>query len=198
MKRYNKSTIQSYSGAKKYRWAIRMFFIAISMSMFFGFISQTLLTRMGVVIATIGIAFFIFISVTFDMLGIAVASAECEVFEDWAEKGIKGSKVGLKLCQNSEKVCSFCADVVGDICSTLCGAAGACIVVAFTGAISSPHIIMLSSISTSALIAGVTIFFKALMKEKALKHSNKIILRLGIFLEKTFFKEKVKKVLKND
>lgn len=173
-----------------------MFFIAISMSMFFGFISQTLLTRMGVIIATLGICFFIFISVLFDMLGIAVASAESEVFERWVKDNIKGSKIGLKLCQNSEKVCSFCADVVGDICSTLCGAGGACIVVALTGNVSNQHLIMLTSISTSALIAGITIFFKALMKERALKHSNRIILKLGIFLEKTFFKEKSKKSIK--
>lgn len=170
-----------------------MFFIAISMSLFFGFLSQTLLSKMGVIFASVGICFFIFISVVFDMLGIAAASAEIEIFDRWAKDGIKGAKVGLKLCQNSEKVCSFCADVVGDICSTLCGAGGACIVLAITGNIENAQLIMLTSISTSALIAGLTIFFKALMKERALKHSNKIILKLGIFLEKTIFKEKKKK-----
>lgn len=195
MRRYNKTAIQSYSGAKKYRWAFRMFFIAISMSMFFGFISQTLLSKMGIFVATIGICIFIFISVVFDMLGIAAASADREVFERWAQEGIKGSKVGLKLCKNSEKVCSFCADVVGDICSTLSGAGGACIVVAFTISVKNGNLIMFISIMTSALIAGFTIFFKALMKEKALKSSNKIILKLGLFLEKTIFKEKS---LKND
>ncbi len=194
MKRYNKATIQSYSGGKKYRWAFKMFFIAISMSLFFGFVSQTLLSKMGIAVATIGICLFIFLSVIFDMVGIAVASAELETFEKWAEAGIKGSKVGLKFCQNSEKVCSFCADVVGDICSTLCGAGGACIVVALTANIQNANLIMLTSISTSAIIAGLTIFFKALMKERALKNSNKIILKLGIFLEKTIFKEKTKKL----
>lgn len=169
-----------------------MFVIAISMSSFFGFISQTLLSKMGIIVATIGICIFIFISVAFDMLGIAVASAELEVFEKWEKKGISGSKVGLKLCEHSEKVCSFCADVVGDICSTLCGAGGACIAVALTKNIINSNLIMLISISTSALIAGMTIFFKALMKERALKNSNRIILKLGIFLEKTFFKEKNK------
>ena len=42
---------------------------------------------------------------------------------------------------------------------------------------------------STALSAGITIFFKALMKEKALSNSNKIILKLGILLEKTIFKE---------
>ncbi len=192
MKRYSKASIQTYSGLKKYRWAFRMFFIAISMSLFFGFISQALLTEMGILFATFGIFVFIFISVMFDMVGIAAASAEIEVFEDWIKKGIKGANVGFKLCQNSEKVCSFCADVVGDICSTLCGAGGACIVVALTANTKNSQLLMLTSITTSALIAGITILFKALMKERALKNSNKIILKLGVFFVKLFFKEKKK------
>ena len=190
MKRYNKTTIQAYKGIKKYRWALNMFLIAICMSLFFGFISQTLLSKMGAIISILGICVFIFISVLFDMLGIAVASCEEEIFKDWVKEGIKGSKVGLNLCKNSEKMCSFCADVVGDICSTLCGAGGACIVANLTKQVYNSNIVLLTAISVSAIIAGITIFFKALMKEYALKNSNKIILKLGILLEKTMFKEK--------
>ena len=166
----------------KYRWAFRMFFIAISLSLFFGFISQTLLTNMGIVIATLGISVFIFFSVIFDMIGIAAASADIEVFEKWKKENVTGADLGVRLCNNSEKVCSFCADVVGDICSTLSGAGGACIVVALTSDLTNNKIIILISISVSALIAGITIFFKALMKERALKNSNKIILKLAKFL----------------
>ena len=64
MKRYSKITIESYSGAKKYRWAINMFVIAICMSLFFGFISQTLLSSMGVIIASVCICIFIFLIVS--------------------------------------------------------------------------------------------------------------------------------------
>ena len=193
MRRYNKVTLQNYKGVRKYKWAIKMFIIAISMSLFFGFISQTLLSKMGAVVAIIGIGIFIFFSVAFDMLGIAVASTDIEVFKQWQQNNEKGAVVGLLLCQNSEKMCSFCADVVGDICSTLCGAGGACIVASLTMNMYNSNAILLISILVSALIAGVTIFFKALMKEYALKNSNKIILKLGKFLEKTFFKEKIKK-----
>ena len=182
MKKNYKVIINKYNKKYKYLWAFRMFFIAISLSLFFGFISQTLLTNMGIIIASIGITFFILISVIFDMLGIAAASADIEVFEKWSKEKLKGAEIGLRLCRNSEKVCSFCADVVGDICSTLCGAGGACIVVSLTNDINNIKIVMLISISVSALIAGITIFFKAIMKEKALKNSNKIILKLSKFL----------------
>lgn len=190
MKRYSKATIQSYKGVRKYKWALKMFLIAICMSLFFGFISQTLLTEIGAEMAIIGIFVFIFFSVLFDMLGIAVASCDKEVFEKWAKEERPGANTALALCNNSEKMCSFCADVVGDICSTLCGAGGACIVATLTKDIYNNNIVLFTAISVSAVIAGITIFFKALMKEQALKNSNKIILKLGCLLEKTIYREK--------
>ncbi len=183
MKRYNKATIQNYNGLKKYIWAIRMFIITICLSLFFGFISQTLLNKMGIIIASICITIFIFISVFFDMIGIAAASAEIEYFLKLEKNKVKGANTAVKLCKHSEKVCSFCADVVGDICSTLCGASGACVVVAFTSNLNNQNIILLISISVSALIAGISIFFKAIMKEKALKNANKIILKIANLID---------------
>ncbi len=179
MKKYRQVKIESFSGAKKYLWAFKMFFIAIIMSLLFGYISETVISSAGIIIAIFIICIFIFISVIFDMIGIAAASADIEVFEKWEKNGIKGAERGLKLCNNSEKVCSFCADVVGDICSTLCGAGGAAIVAMTTKNLKQNHHIILISIIVSALIAGLTVFFKAIMKERAMKKSNKILLKLG-------------------
>lgn len=196
MQKNRKVNIESFSGSKKYRWAIKMFMIAICMSLFFGFISQTLLTKMGIIVASLCIIVFIFFNVLFDWLGIAVASADYDVFEKWKREGIKGATIGLALCKNSEKMCSFCADVVGDICSTLCGAGGACIVASITSGTINNNTITLTAITVSAFIAGITIFFKAIMKEMALKKSNSIILKLGVMLENTIYREKRTKVKK--
>ena len=117
------------------------------------------------------------------MIGIAATSADIEYFVELEKRNEKGASTGIKLCKHSEKVCSFCADVVGDICSTLCGAGGACIVVALTSQIADNNIILLISISVSALIAGISIFFKAIMKERALRRANKIILNIAIMLD---------------
>ena len=189
MRRYQKAKIQS-SEIIKSKWAFKMLFLSMSLSVFFGYISQTMLSNMGIIIASVGIIFFVVLSVIFDMIGIAVASADIDIFEKWISENVKGSKVGLKLCKNSEKVCSFCADVVGDICGTLCGAGGACIIASATKSVSNSHIIILISVLTSALIAGLMIFFKALMKTTALKNANKIILKIGKILEKTIYREK--------
>ena len=182
MKKYQQVKIESFSGAKKYLWAFKMFFLAIIMSLFFGLISETMISSTGIVIAVLIICIFIFLAVVFDMIGIAAASADIEVFEKWEKQGIKGAERGVKLCNHSEKLCSFCADVVGDICSTLCGAGGAAIVSMISQQISGNAYYILISIFTSALIAGLTIFFKAIMKERAMKKSNKIILKLARFI----------------
>jgi len=191
VKRYQKVKIQN-SEAVKYRWAFKMFFISISMSIFLGFINQTLLSSMGAIVATIGILFFIFLSVIFDMIGIAAASADLDTLLEWKQKQIKGAKVGVKLCVNSEKVCSFCADVVGDICSTLCGTAGACVIASMTANLRNFYIITIITILVSALIAGLMVFFKAIVKTKTIRNSNKIILKMGVIFERIMGKEKIK------
>ncbi len=193
MKKNPKVVTSSINGKTNYRWAFQTLILSICLSLLFGFFSQTILSSMGIVMAIVGITFFIFLSVIFDMIGIAVASSDEEVFIKWAKEGVKGAEVGLKLAKNSEKVCSFCADVVGDICSTLCGAGGACVVVAMTRHVQNASIVMLISICVSALIAGLTIFFKALMKTRALKNSDSIILTIGKLLEKTILRKKSKK-----
>ncbi len=188
MKKYSK--VVSLSTSNNKRWAVKVLFLSMSLSLIFGFLSQTVLSSIGAVMAIVCIIFFIAISVIFDMLGIAVASADEETFIKWNSENRKGARVGLRICKNCEKVCSFCADVVGDICSTLCGAGGACVVASLSQKISSPSLVILITVSVSALIAGATIFFKALMKTKALTKSNEIILALGKILEKTIFREK--------
>ena len=188
-----KVKIENYDNRRNYRWAFQTLVLSISLSIIFGLLSQTLLTKLGVIMAIVGICFFIIISVIFDMFGIAVASADEKLFLNWRKEGKFGASAGLHLCENSEKVCSFCADVVGDICSTLCGAGGACVVVALTKEIQNPTSILAISTLVSAFIAGITIFFKALMKEYAITNSNKLILKAGRFIEKHF----TKKVNKN-
>ena len=167
-----------------------MFLVSVSMSLLFGFISHSLLTRTGSLIAILIIVIFIFLAVVFDMISVAVVSADQNCFKNMNYHNIKGSKLALSMCQNCEKVCSFCGDVVGDICSTLSGAGGACIVITLTNNNNHNGLLTLVSISVSALIAGLTIFFKALMKEYALKNANKIILKLGAWLENSIFRNR--------
>lgn len=182
---------------RHYRWAFKMFAISICLSSLFSLLSQSVLSSLGVVFACIMIVFFIFVSVVFDMIGIAVTSADENFFKHQQAAQTIGADVGLRLIENSEKVCSFCADVVGDICGILSGAGGACVIMSIAKNLTNPSVVIIISTLVSSLIAGLTILFKALMKETAIKNANKIMLRLGRILDKTFFRKKIKKCEKN-
>lgn len=183
----NKKVKTTALEVKRYTWAFKMFIISLCLSSLFSLFSQTVLSQLGAVIACFTIALFIFISVVFDMIGIAVTSADEDFFKTQLAQNVPGSEVALRLKKNSEKVCSFCADVVGDICGILSGAAGACIILSLARNISHPSIVVLISTLVSSLIAGLTILFKALMKGHAIKNANKIILKLGRIIDKIFF-----------
>ena len=183
----NKKVKTTALEVKRYKWAFKMFIISLCLSSLFSLFSKTVLSQLGAVIACFTIALFIFISVVFDMIGIAVTSADEDFFKTQLAQNVPGSEVALRLKKNYEKVCSFCADVVGDICGILSGAAGACIILSLARNISHPSIVVLISTLVSSLIAGLTILLKALMKGHAIKNANKIILKLGRIIDKIFF-----------
>lgn len=177
-----------------YRWAVKIFVLAICMSCLFSMLSQTILSSMGVVMAVMTIFFFITISVIFDMIGVAITCTSEEFYLSKIGKE-KGAEIALAMKKNSEKVCSFCNDVVGDICGILSGASGACVILSITNHISNDAIIVVVSSLVSAIIAGLTIFSKALMKSYAINNANRFILKIGKILEKSFFYKKSKKTV---
>lgn len=189
----NKVTSESINFSR-YRWAIKIFVLSICLSCLFSLLSQTILSSMGIVMAIITIIFFIAISVIFDMIGVAVTCTSEEFFLSRIDKE-KGATLGLAMKKHSEKVCSFCNDVVGDICGILSGASGACVILSITSHIQNAPIVALVSSLVSALIAGLTIFSKALMKSYAINNANKFILKIGKMLENSFFYKKKKKTV---
>ena len=192
----NKVSSESLSFSR-YRWALKIFVLAICMSCLFSMLSQTILSSMGVVMAIITIIFFIFISVVFDMVGVAITCTSEEYFVKRLDQE-RGARIALSMKRNSEKVCSFCNDVVGDICGILSGASGACVILSITKHIDGSAVVVIVSSLVSALIAGLTIFSKALMKSYAINNSNKFILKIGKLLEKSIFYKKCKKTVDNE
>ena len=191
--KHKKDKVKSSSvEIRQYRWAFKMFIVSICLSSLFSLLSHSVLSSLGAVMACFMIALFIFLSVIFDMIGIAVASADEDFFKKQVEAKVPGSEVALRLKKNSEKVCSFCADVVGDICGILSGAGGACVILSISQNISQPSVVIIVSTLVSSLIAGLTILFKALMKGKAMKNADRIILKIGRLMDKIFFYKRKK------
>lgn len=163
-------------------WPITILFVAIILSFSFSLISELVLNVTHIVIAIIVIFVFISISIVSDMLGLAVASANAEHFTAMASKKVKGAKQGLALIKNADKVSSILNDVIGDVCGILSGAAGASIVAKII--IDNPNNFLAILIPSliSALIAGITIFGKSIVKRYAIIHANKLTLNLAKFI----------------
>lgn len=177
------------------RWAFKTLVLSISLSIVFSVVSQSLFPNLSIFLSIFVIAFFIILSVLFDMIGVAVTSIDFLQLEKYGGK--KGYKTAIKLCQNTEKVSSFCGDVVGDICGILSGAGGVSLVVNMH--ISNPNVYFIVTCLISSVIAGLTIFGKAIMKGYAVENCEIVVMKTGKTLETSplvyvrNFMEKLKK-----
>ena len=174
------------------RWIITIFFMAMLISAVISFSSSLLLEGAGLVVALIVLLVIVSIGIIFDVIGVAVMSADEKPFHSMAAKKMPGAAEALRLLRNAEKVSSFCNDVVGDICGVVSGSASAVIAVKALTQISSDTI---SQLIMSTLVAGITIAGKACGKNVAMEKSTGIVLLVSkpIYYFKKIFHVKKKK-----
>ena len=163
-------------------WPFKVLILAITLSLCFSILSEFLLGGTGVLVAVIIIVVFVALAIVTDMIGVATTSATKEPFMAMASKKVRGAKESLMLIRNADKVSSICCDVIGDVCGILSGAAGASIVAKFAIDTSNISLTVLVASLIASLIAGVTIFGKALGKHRAITNCNAIVLRVGKML----------------
>lgn len=153
-------------------WIVTIFFITILLSSAISFLSSSLLASVGVVEAFIVLLLIVFIGIFFDIVGVAVMSANEKPFHSMAAKKRPGAQEALMLLRNAEKVSSFCNDVVGDICGVVSGSASAVIAVKALTELPSDAI---AQVTMSAIVAGVTIAGKACGKNVAMSKCVEIV-----------------------
>ena len=169
-------------------WPIKILILALVFSLCFSLISEVALSNTSIVVAIIVILVFVALGIYFDVLGLAVASANIRHFTAMAARKVKGSKQAIILIKNADKVSSVCNDVFGDVCGILAGAAGASIIAKIVLESDKSFLSILIPSLVSAVIAGLTIFGKAIFKRYARNNANQITLRLAKFLN--FFTRK--------
>ena len=103
------------------RWIVTVFFVAVVISSTISFFSSTVLEGAGLVEAFLVLLLIVALGIVFDIIGVAVMSAEEKPFHAMAAKKVPGAAEALHLLRNAEKVSSFCNDVVGDICGVVSG-----------------------------------------------------------------------------
>ena len=182
---------------KSVKWVITIFLTTIVISGSITLISDEVMGRSGLVVAFLILLVIILIGILFDIIGMAVASADENPFHSMAARKVPGAQDSIRLLRNAERVSSICNDVVGDICGVVGGAASAAIAVRLVQAFSFswPNLI---SLIMSALVAGLTVGGKAIGKFFAVNSCTKIVYTVGKFLYTlrtfpTWFQKKKKK-----
>lgn len=167
--------------SKTWIWPVQIFFITLLLSGTMSAASDALMTDASFLAAIGVLAVLIALGVIFDMLGVAITSANEAPFVAMASKRVRGAKQSLRILKNTEKYASFCNDVIGDICGVVSGAAGAAI-----AALATAQYGFLSaavwSILSSAAVSALTVSLKALGKTVALNNSKDFVLFCGKIL----------------
>ena len=174
------------------RWIITIFFVTIIISSTISFLSSSVMEDVGLVEAFVVLLVIVLIGIIFDIIGVAVMSAQEKPFHSMAAKKVPGAVEALKLLRNAEKVSTYCNDVVGDICGIVSGSASAVIAVKAMTQVSSDTV---AQLLMSAFVAALTIAGKACGKKFARNQCIMIVNMVAkpIYYIKSLFRKKPRK-----
>ena len=163
---------------KNVRWVITIFLVTIVISGTISLLSDLLMENSTMAVAFLILLLIILVGIIFDIIGMAVATADEKPFHSMAARKVPGAQESIKLLRNAERVSSICNDVVGDICGVVSGSASATIAAQILRNFdfSWPQVI---SLLMSALAAGLTVGGKAIGKSFAVNSCTAIVHTVG-------------------
>ena len=166
---------------KTIRWVVTIFMVTIVVSGAISLLSDLIMSGSSMPVAFLILLVIIFIGIVFDVIGMAVASADEKPFHSMAARKVPGAQEAIRLLRNAERVSSICNDVVGDICGVVSGAASATIAAQILSKFEFtwPQIV---SLVMSALAAGLTVGGKAVGKGFAVSSCTRIVHGVGKLL----------------
>lgn len=160
------------------RWALTIFLVTIVVSATISFASGEVMARSSMAVAFLILLIIVAVGILFDIVGVAVTSADEKPFHSMASRRVPGAKEAIRLLRNAGRVSSICNDVIGDICGVVSGAASATIAARALTYIdfSWPQAV---SLGMSALVAGLTVGGKAVGKTVAIRSCTEIVFLVG-------------------
>lgn len=163
---------------KTVHWVVSIFFITVFISSLITLLSDEILSKSGTAAAFFILFVIVFVGILFDVIGVAVTSADEKPFHSMAARKVPGAQEAIRLLRNAERVSSICNDVVGDICGVVSGSASAAIAVQILQkfSFSWPQVI---SLAMSAMVAGFTVGGKAIGKTIAMNSATQIVHSVG-------------------
>ena len=167
------------------KWIITIIIIAFVISFSLSFIANSTIPNLSLIFGIIITLLFIFIGILFDIVGVAVTSADEAVFHSMASRKVKGATTAVRFKKSADKTSSFCCDVIGDICGVISGAAGTTICAIL---VTKYHTdLLLTGLIITAIISSLTIGGKAIGKSFAINKSDIILYEFSKFIS-NFYK----------
>lgn len=163
------------------KWVITISIWTFITAGLFNSITETLVKNLDILLSFILLGTIILIGVLFDIIGIAVTSAEETPFHSMAANKVVEAKYAIKLIRNAGQVSNFCNDVIGDISGILSGALGTNIIYKLVNIYDLKNTIILS-VTIASLIASLTVGGKAFGKSIAIRSSRDIIFKVAKIL----------------
>ena len=163
---------------KTIRWVVTIFLVTIFVTAMISLASEEIIKKSGLVVSFIILFVIVLVGILFDIVGVAVTSADESPFHSMAARKVPGALEAIQLLRNAEKVGSICNDVVGDICGVVSGSASATIAAQILNnfEFTWPRVV---SLVMSALVAGLTVGGKAIGKTFAINSSTAIVHSVG-------------------
>ena len=163
---------------KNVQWVVTIFCVTILISGIISLVSDEVMANSSVLAAFCILLAIIFLGILFDIIGMAVATADEKPFHSMAARKVPGAHEAIRLLRNAERVSSICNDVVGDICGVVSGSASATIAALILTEVNLgwPRGV---SLVMSALVAGLTVGGKAIGKTIAVKSCTQIVHLVG-------------------
>ena len=163
---------------KTIRWVVTIFFVTMLVTGVISFLSDQIMSVSGIAVAFLILLFIVFVGIIFDIVGVAVTSAEEKPFHSMAARKVPGAQDAIKLMRNAERVGSICNDVIGDICGVISGSASATIAAQVLQKFEFAWPQMITLIM-SAVVAGLTVGGKAIGKSIAINSCTEIVHTTG-------------------
>ena len=153
---------------------VTIFMVTIFVTALITLISDEIMSSSGIVMSFVILLLIVIIGIVFDIIGVAVTSADESPFHSMAARKVPGAQEAIRLLRNAERVSSIYNDVVGDICGVVSGTASAAIAlqVLQNFEFTLPRIV---SLSMSAFFSGLTLGGKAIGKTFAVNSSTTIV-----------------------
>ncbi len=158
-------------------WLWRIILWTFFLSISFKVISQALLDGLGLFGSLLVLISIVLVGVVFDTIGIAAAVARQAPLNARAAKKLPGARQALQLSLNSDRVATFCNDVVGDIAGIISGAAAAGILYSLADGTYQGN--MYISIALTSLVAVLTVGGKGFGKHLAMNRATEILSFVG-------------------